>query len=460
MTYELPDTDTTAIILAAGQGTRMRSSIPKVLHPIAGKPMLHYVLETVNSINARKTIVVTGPDSTPVEASCAAIAANLAFVVQEERLGTGDAVKRAESHIKEAQEKDPDGITLILYGDTPFIQHDTLSEIILSATSPGTAITVLGFEAANPTGYGRLLQEADGTLQAIIEEKDANEAERAIHLCNSGVMAVRNAHLLPLLSELTNNNAKKEYYLTDIVSHARAQNLRVDTVIAAESEVLGVNNRAQLAAAEAVMQTRLREQAFTAGATLLSPETTFLHHDTALSQDVVIHPHVVFGPGVTIGANTEIRSFSHIEGATIAENVIIGPFARLRPGTTLAPEVHIGNFVELKKADIAAGAKINHLSYVGDASVGKNTNIGAGVITCNYDGYTKSQTTIADDVFVGSNANLIAPLTIGQGAIIGAGSTIRKDVPKDALAITEQQQENKEKRAAEYRKEKLAKSDA
>jgi len=428
MTRTAPPT-TIAVILAAGLGTRMASGRPKVLHPVAGRPMIGHVLDSLAAAGVARVAAVIGPDMPAV----AAAVAPHPTAVQADRLGTAHAVLAAKDEIAAAAADD----LLILFGDTPLITPETIARMLAARraeAAPG--IVVLGFEPADPGPYGRLVLDAGGNLQSIVEAKDASEAQRALRLCNSGVMVMDGARALDWLPRIGNANAKGEYYLTDIVAIARADGARAAVVMGDADEVMGVNSRAELAVAEAVAQTRLRARAMAGGATLLDPTTVYLSWDTKLGRDVTVGPNVFFGPGVTIGDNVEIRAFCHIEGAAVASNTVIGPFARLRPGADLAEGVHIGNFVEIKASQLAAGVKVNHLSYVGDSTVGARANIGAGTITCNYDGHVKSRTVIGEDAFIGSNTALVAPVTVGAGAITGAGSAIAKNVAPGALALT------------------------
>ncbi len=417
------------IVLAAGEGTRMRSGIPKVLHELAGRSMLAHVLAAVAAAGTDRVVVVVGPDHENVAAEARAAVPTAAIVVQTERQGTAHAVLAAREIIAEGVDD-----ILVCFADTPLVRPESFAKLRGSLTAEGHAIVALGFEASDPTGYGRLVVES-GRLAAIKEERDASPAERALTLCNAGLMALDGRRALALLEAVGNANAKGEYYLTDCVVLAAARGFTSGFVIAAEEEVMGVNDRVQLAAAESLVQRRLREAAMREGVTMLDPPSVTLCHDTRLGRDVVIEPHVVFGPGVTIGEGTRIRSFSHLEGATVGQGGAIGPFARLRPGARLAEGVHIGNFVEVKAAEVGAGAKINHLSYIGDASIGARTNIGAGTITCNYDGVHKFRTVIGEGAFIGSNSALVAPVEIGSGAYIGSGSVITEDVESDALAL-------------------------
>ncbi len=437
-----------AVILAAGKGTRMKSALPKVLHPVAGKAMIRHVLDSLAPLGCGRVVVVVAPGMDQV----AAAVKPHATAVQEEQLGTADAVKAALQALSPAA-----GDVLVLYGDTPFISTRTLERMLerrRAADAP--AVVVLGMRPADPGEYGRLVLGADGGLQAIIEHKDATPEERRIDLCNSGVMAIDGAELAALLAQVRNDNAKGEYYLTDIVAIARARGRACGVVEAPVDELMGVNSRAELAAAEAILQDRLRRRAMEEGATLIDPASVWLCHDTRLGRDVTVGPNVVFGPGVTVGDGVEIRAFCHIEGATVASGAVIGPFARLRPGAEIGPKARIGNFVEVKNATLGPGAKANHLAYVGDAAVGAGANVGAGTITCNYDGYDKTRTEIGEGVFIGSNSTLVAPLTIGPGAYVAAGSVVTQDVAADALAVGRGRQVEKPGWAALFHERKRA----
>jgi len=435
-----------AVILAAGKGTRMKSDLPKVMHPLAGAPLIAHVLEAVREAEIGRVCAVVGPEMQSVGEAVKAVVPAAEIAVQEQQLGTADAVKAAGSAI--AKE---DGPVIVIYGDTPLLGAETLVAL-RDALEAGADLTVIGFEADNPTGYGRLLIDKSGALTGIREEKDADEAERALTLCNSGIMGFRSGEVLAtLLARISNHNAKGEYYLTDAVSLARASGLQAKMLRAEMRDVLGVNSRGELAEAEAAIQTRLRSKFMADGATLIAPETVFFSHDTTIGRDVLIEPNVIFGPGVVIGDGVTIRGFSHIAGARIEAGATVGPFARLRPGAAIGEGAHIGNFVEIKQSDIAAGAKVNHLTYVGDASVGANANIGAGTITCNYDGIAKHRTEIGAGAFIGSNSSLVAPVKIGEGAYIGSGSVISKNVAPDALAVTRAPQEERASWAARHR---------
>jgi bifunctional UDP-N-acetylglucosamine pyrophosphorylase/glucosamine-1-phosphate N-acetyltransferase len=436
-----------AIVLAAGKGTRMISELPKVMHQLAGAPLLAYVLAAAKGTAIGRIAIVVAPGMDEVAGVAKAFDPDLAVFVQDEAIGTADAVKAAQSGFADSA-----GPVLVLYGDTPLLRSATLDRLARELDD-GADLVVAGFEAENPTGYGRLLLDARGSLLGIREEKDASESERALTLCNSGIMGFRSGKVLAgLLSRIGNANAKAEFYLTDAVALARADGLDTRLVRAEGSEVLGVNSRAELAEAEAAMQARLRTAVMAGGATLIAPETVFLSHDTKIGKDVIIEPNVIIGPGVIIGDNVTIRGFCYIVGARLEAGVEAGPFARLRPGAALAPNAHVGNFVEIKQAEIGEGAKVNHLSYIGDASVGAGANIGAGTITCNYDGFAKHRTEIGAGAFIGSNSSLVAPVKIGEGAYIGSGSVISKDVAPDALALTRAPQEERADWAARVRK--------
>jgi bifunctional UDP-N-acetylglucosamine pyrophosphorylase/glucosamine-1-phosphate N-acetyltransferase len=438
-----------AIILAAGKGTRMKSALPKVMHAVAGRPMVLHVLDAVQAIGAGRAVVVIGPDMPEVGQAVQPFDT----AVQAKQQGTADAVKAAKKALGDFR-----GTVFILYGDTPLIEPETLRHMLAARerTKPATAIVVLGFRPADPGAYGRLVVDRGGALAAIVEAKDATPAQLKIGLCNSGVMAVDGALLWKLLDKVDNKNAKGEYYLTDIVGLATKKKLRCGVIEAPEEQLLGVNDRIDLAKAEAALQERLRRAAMASGVTMTDPSSVFLSWDTRLGRDVFIGPNVVFGPGVTIQDGVEIRGFCHIEGAEVGAEAIIGPFARLRPGTVLEREVHIGNFVECKAALLGQGAKANHLAYVGDAEVGAKTNIGAGTITANYDGFFKHKTVIGAGVSIGSNTVLVAPVRIGDGALVGASSTITREVSPDALAVTRAEQREIPGAAKRYRERKLA----
>ena len=433
-----------AIVLAAGKGTRMQSAMPKVLHKIAGQPMVCHVLDAVAPLNPNETCVVVGPGMDDVAAAVYPVRT----VVQTNQNGTGDAVKVAVNKLSARK-----GTVLVLFGGDPLIQTETVRKL-LATRQAGASVVVLGFYAKDPTGYGRLILGQDGALDAIVEDKDAQENQRAIDLCNAGVMAIDAACIRGLLARIRNDNAKGEFYLTDIISLARDDGLSCKVVMADEDELMGVDSRADLARAEALWQAARRRRAMEEGVTLLDPDTVYFAHDTVTACDVIIGPNVVFGPGVEIAKNTEIRAFCHVEGAKISEGALIGPYARLRPGTEIGEDVHIGNFVEVKNTKMAPGAKANHLAYLGDSEVGVKANIGAGTITCNYDGFDKHKTIIGDEAFIGSNSALVAPVTIGKCSIIGAGSTIVRNVPEEALSIERSKQIDLTGRAKVFREDR------
>lgn len=437
-----------AVILAAGQGTRMKSKTVKVLHSVGGRPMLDWAAQLADDAGASKRVVVYGGHSPAVRDAGAALGAETAL--QDPPQGTGHAVQAAETAFD-----DFEGDLIVLYADTPLIRAETV-ERVFDALAAGAAVAVLGFEPDDPAAYGRLIEDADGNLDRIVEFKDASEAERAVRLVNSGVMAARADLMFELLGDVTNDNANGEYYLTDVVGLARGRGLRAVAVRAAADEVLGVNSRVDLAEAELAFQTRKREEMMMAGVTLVAPETVFFAHDTTIERDVVIEPNVVFAPGVTVEEDATIKAFSHLEGATVRKGASVGPYARLRPGADIGPDAKIGNFVEIKKAQLATGAKVSHLSYIGDARIGAGANIGAGTITCNYDGYDKHLTEIGAGAFIGSNTSLVAPVKVGEGAYTGSGGVITKDVPDNALAVARADQSIKEGWAERYRKAKLA----
>ena len=418
---------TALIILAAGKGTRMNSDLPKVLHPIASQPLLIHAIASGDCLMPEQTVVVAGHGADQVRDAALAHDGAITVVEQAEQLGTAHAVAQARPALEGF-----DGIAIVLYGDTPFIQPETLEQ--MQAALSNTDVVVLGFEPADPGRYGRLVMEGD-RLERIVEFKDATEAERAITLCNSGVVACKAPLLFDLIDAVGNDNAAGEYYLPDIVAFARARGLSAGTVTCAEWETLGINTRAELAAAEAAFQTRARAALMEDGVTLTAPETVFLSRDTVIGRDTLIEANVVFGPEVTVESGATIRAFSHLEGCHVSRGATVGPYARLRPGTELSENVRIGNFVEVKNAQIAEGAKVNHLSYIGDATIGAAANIGAGTITCNYDGVMKHHTHIGAGAFIGSNTMLVAPVTIGEGALTGSGSVITSDVEPHALAL-------------------------
>ena len=426
-----------AIVLAAGEGTRMRSARPKVLHPLAGHSLLAHVLGSIAEAGVTATAVVIGPGEEAVAAEVKRVSPDADAFVQQERRGTAHAVLAARDAIARQA-----GDILVIYGDTPLVQPASLTRL-RAAIADGAAVAVLGFRASDSTGYGRLIVD-DGALVAIREEADASASKRKAALCNGGTMALAGKTAMAILERIGDRNRKREFYLTDAVEIARGMSLRATAVEVEEDEMRGINTKKQLAEAEAVAQQRLRQAALDAGVTLIAPETVYLCADTKFGSDVVVEPFVVFGEKVTVEDGAVIHSFSHIAGAHIGKSVSVGPFARLRSGTRLGDGARIGNFVEVKEAAIEAGAKANHLTYLGDASVGANANIGAGTITCNYDGAAKHRTEIARDAFIGSNSALVAPVKIGEGAYVGSGSVITHDVPKGALAIGRSRQIIKE----------------
>jgi bifunctional UDP-N-acetylglucosamine pyrophosphorylase/glucosamine-1-phosphate N-acetyltransferase len=422
------------IILAAGQGTRMRSDTHKVLHPIAGRPLLLHLLDRVDALGAERRVVVLGKGREQVEPPIAERGVEVA--IQAEQKGTGHAVQQAAGALARY-----DGPVIILYGDTPFVESDTLRRMLDRLDGEGgPGVVVLASSPADPLRYGRIILGEGDRIARMVEYKDATEEERAVRLCNSGMMAVRAEDLFRWLGQVGNDNAAGEYYLPDIVNIAASEGREAVVIEGDPYEAAGVNSRAELAHLELEWQRRRREQALEEGATLIDPESVWFAFDTMLGRDVTVEPHVVFGPGVAVADGATIHAFSHIEGAIIGAKASIGPFARIRPGTSLGEKARVGNFVELKKAEIAEGAKVNHLSYVGDASVGAKANIGAGTITCNYDGFGKYRTVIGAGAFIGSNTALVAPVTIGDGAVVGAGSVITRDVEPDSLALERNEQ--------------------
>jgi bifunctional UDP-N-acetylglucosamine pyrophosphorylase / glucosamine-1-phosphate N-acetyltransferase len=436
-------------VLAAGEGTRMRASRPKVLHAIGGQPLIAHVLAAVRGVGEAAAVVV-GPDAEAVTAAVQALMPAADVAVQRARRGTADAVLAARTAIARGFDD-----VLVVFADTPLVTAETLARL-RAPLAEGAAVAVLGFRAADPTGYGRLITDG-GQLLAIREDKDASAAERKITLCNGGLMALRGDVALPILERIGNDNAKGEFYLTDAVAIARDMGLRAVALETPEDEVRGINTQGQLAEAEAILQARLRTAALEAGVTMVAPETVHLCADTKLGRDVVIEPYVVFGPGVVVEDGARIRSFSHLEGARVGEGATVGPFARLRPGARLGARVRIGNFVEVKEADIEADVAANHLSYIGDARVGEGSNVGAGTITCNYDGFDKHRTEIGAGAFIGSNSALVAPVKIGNGAYVASGSVITHDVPPDALALGRGRQVAKEGWAENWRAAHAAK---
>ena len=430
-----------AIVLAAGKGTRMKSDLHKVLHPIAGRPMLLHLLASVDALQPARKVVVVGDKREQIEAA----AGDAIVVAQEPQLGTAHATLQARAALDGF-----DGDVLVMFGDVPLIRARTM-RAMLDALTGDVACVVLGFRPTDAAAYGRIVAGPDGAIDKMVEFKDASEIERSVTLCNSGLMAVRSADLWPLLDRVGNDNAAGEYYLPDVVMLANADGRRSVVVETSADEVAGINSRAELAAVEARWQAARRLEVMTDGVTLTDPASVWLAWDTVLGRDVTVAPNVVFGPGVSVGASATIHAFSHLEGATVAARAEIGPYARLRPGADIGEKAKVGNFVEVKKARLGKGAKANHLSYIGDAEVGPGANIGAGTITCNYDGFFKYRTTIGEGAFIGSNSALVAPVEIGAGAIVGAGSVVTKDVAPDALVLVRPEQREKSGWAARFR---------
>lgn len=423
------------IILAAGKGTRMKSDLPKVLHSIAGAPLLIHAMKSGASLEPDRTMIVAGHGAQAVEAAAKDWSDDAEVVLQTEQLGTGHAVAQAAAALDGFG-----GDAIVLYGDTPFIQPETLEAMLAARTEHD--VVVLGFNAADPGKYGRLIMNG-GALEKIVEFKDASGEERAVTLCNSGVICAKSDVLSELVSAVSDDNAAGEYYLTDIIGIARSKGLSATVVECAEAETMGINSRAELADGEVAFQARARRAAMDNGVTLQAPDTVYFSHDTYIGSDTIIEPNVVFAVGVTVENNATIRAFSHLEGCHVSRGGVIGPYARLRPGAELAEDVKVGNFVEIKNAVIDTGAKVNHLSYIGDAHVGARTNIGAGTITCNYDGVFKHHTTIGEDVFIGSNTMLVAPVKLGRESMTATGTIVTHDVPDGDLAVGRVRQENK-----------------
>ena len=418
-----------AIILAAGKGTRMKSDLPKVMHAVGGRPMIDWSIDLARNVGCSKIVVIAHPSQTVLIDHVTELLGEGAIAFQDPPQGTGHAVRCAEEALEGFV-----GDLVVLYGDSPLVPPAAIEDLY-AALETGASLGVLGFEAAEPGLYGRLILAADGDLDAIVEAREASPAQLAVRLCNSGVMAGRAETMFRLLAKVTNQNAKGEYYLTDLVGLARAEGAICKAVQCGEDALIGCDSKADLAEAEAIFQSHRRLEAMNAGVTLVAPETVFFSHDTNLEADVIVEPNVVFGPGVHVRSGARIRAFSHLEGADVAAGCEIGPYARLRPGTVLQPNVRIGNFVETKNTQMGEGAKANHLAYLGDGTIGANVNIGAGTIFCNYDGFMKYGTTIGEGAFIGSNSALVAPVEIGKGAIVGSGSVITKDVEADALAV-------------------------
>ncbi|MFW5660108.1 MAG: bifunctional UDP-N-acetylglucosamine diphosphorylase/glucosamine-1-phosphate N-acetyltransferase GlmU [Oceanicaulis sp.] len=447
----MPQKPRAAVILAAGHGTRMKSTLAKPLHKVAGRSMLDWSLELADAAGADRKVVVWGAHSPAIRD--AADAAGARTALQDPPEGTGHAVQQAREALA-----DFEGDVIVLYADTPLIRPETV-ERVFEALSGGASVAVLGFEPEDPGQYGRLIETESGDLDAIVEAKEASPEQLQVRLCNSGVLACDSRVLFKLLSKITNVNAKGEYYLTDVVELARKQGLSARAVRGSEDEVLGVNSRVDLAEAEAAWQTRRRREAMEAGVTLIAPETVIFSHDTVVENDVIVEPNVVFGPGVVVKSGAIIRAFSHLEGAVVAGGCEVGPYARLRPGAVLETGAKVGNFVEVKKARLGEGAKANHLSYIGDGIVGAGANIGAGTIFCNYDGFFKNKTVIGEGAFIGSNSSLVAPVTIGKGAMIASGTVVTDKVPDDALALARSKQTVKDGWAARFRKSMQVKKD-
>lgn len=442
--------DRFAIILAAGKGTRMKSPRPKVLHEVGGRSMLAWSVALASELGCRRSIVVVGPDMPALSEAAAALAGAENVVVQREQLGTANAVDAAREALMDAE-----GHAIVLYADTPLVPRQA-GERAFSAIESGASVCVLGFVAQLPNRYGRLVTADDGSLERIVEANDATEDQLRIELANSGVMAAPVRLMFDLLKEVKNNNAKGEYYLTDLVGLARGRGLKAAVAHCEERDVLGVNSQAELAQVERIFQERMREAMMTAGVTMPAPETVYFSHDTRVAPGVTIEPNVVFATGVSVASGAVIRAFSHLEGAQVGAGALVGPYARLRPGAVIGKDAHIGNFVEVKNVAVGDGAKANHLSYLGDGEVGAGANIGAGTIFCNYDGFFKYRTVVGEGAFVGSNSSLVAPVTIGAGGYVGSGSVVVEDVPADALAVARGRQANKDGWAKTFRTEKSA----
>jgi bifunctional UDP-N-acetylglucosamine pyrophosphorylase / glucosamine-1-phosphate N-acetyltransferase len=446
--------DRFAVILAAGKGTRMKSPRPKVLHEIGGRSMLAWSVALATELGCKRSVVVVGPDMPALSEAAGKLVGAENVAVQKQQLGTANAVDAAREALKGS-----DGHVIVLYADTPLVPKEA-GERAFAELEHGASVVVLGFSAKLPNRYGRLVTAGDGSLEAIVEANDANPEQLRIELANSGVMAAPAKLMFELLKEVKNDNAKKEFYLTDLVALARARKLKAAVAHCEERDVQGVNSQAELAAVERAFQEQARAKLMTEGVTMIAPETVFLSHDTKIAAGVTVEPNVVFAPGVSVESGAAIRSFSHLEGARIAAGAIVGPFARLRPGAVIGKDAHIGNFVEVKNVSVGEGAKANHLSYLGDGEVGAGANIGAGTIFCNYDGFFKYKTTVGANAFIGSNSALVAPVTIGAGGYVGSGSVIVEDVPADALAVARGRQAAKAGWAKAFRDEKSAMKEA
>ncbi len=447
MTDQTPLRTCLAVVLAAGEGTRMKSAMPKVLHKVAGRSMLGHVVAAVGAAGATHVAVVVGPDRDDVAAEARSHFAGAETFIQRDRLGTAHALLAARDALMRGYDD-----VIVAFADTPLLTAGTF-QLMRERLGSGAAVVGLGFEATDPTGYGRMIAFGDD-LEAIVEHKDASDEQRQIRLCNAGLLALSGEHALAILERIGNDNVQKEYYLTDAPAIARRMGLRAKVMTAPESEVQGVNDRVQLSVAEATMQTRLRHAAMRAGVTMLDPASVHMNHDTKIGRDVIVEPHVFFGQGVIVDDHAVIHACSHLEGAHVGKRARVGPFARLRPGSDLGEEAKIGNFVEIKAATISKGAKVSHLTYIGDALIGESANIGAGTITCNYDGYQKFKTVIGAGAFIGSNSSLVAPVTIADGAYVGSGTVVTKDVPADALAVARPRQVNIDGWAASFRARK------
>jgi bifunctional UDP-N-acetylglucosamine pyrophosphorylase / glucosamine-1-phosphate N-acetyltransferase len=439
-----------AVILAAGKGTRMKSALPKVMHAVGGRPMMDWSLALAREAGCGRIVAVVHPSQEALIAHLKANHPDVAIAFQDPPQGTGHAVRCAEDALKQFE-----GELAVLYGDSPLVPTGVI-EALFEAIGGGAQLGVLGFEAADPGLYGRLITNAAGDLEAIVEAREATPEQLKVRICNSGVMAGRAKDMFRLLQKITNSNAKGEYYLTDLVGLARGEGGRCALVTAGEDDLIGCDSKVDLAEAEGIFQARTRRRLMEAGVTLVAPETVFFTHDTEIAADVIVEPHVVFGPGVRVASGARIRAFCHLEGTVVGEGCEIGPYARLRGGTVLSPNVKIGNFVETKNTVMGDGAKASHLAYLGDGKIGADANIGAGTIFCNYDGFFKYETQVGAGAFVGSNSALVAPVTIGEGAYIGSGSVITKAVPADALAVGRAQQMTREGWAKSFRTKKAA----